>query len=286
MNSSEVEADYFDFGNYIQEFLRIYADRPFRRNWGGMGLNHSFAVFAMLRKLQPTLVIESGVWRGYSTWLISQALPDTRIVALDPRPDFRELEIAGVQYMSEDFAGIDWTKFDTSNSVCFFDDHVSALARLMEMKWAGFNRAIFEDNYLPGEGDFYSIRQIKAGSGHPRIQMSRGFELRGKERRMRAREEQILEQNYWRQYVIRHANRADAALLEKNTVRLIEAPPLYLGEVSRQKVTEDPAGKNVREPLISDASNFQDLADNLAVLSDADYRQELAYGHIAYVEIE
>ena len=285
MGSSEVEVDYFNFSTYIEEFLRIYVERPFRRNLGGMGLNHSFAVFAMLRKLQPTLVIESGVWRGYSTWLISRALPGVRIVALDPRPDFRELDLDGVQYLSDDFAGIDWTKFDISDSVCFFDDHVSALARLMEMKWAGFNRAIFEDNYPPGAGDFYSVRQIMAGSGHPRIQMSRGFELRGKERRMRAREEQILEQNYWRQYVIRHANSADAALLERNTVRHIEAPPLYLGGVARQKGIETAVGENLGEPLISDASNFPDLADNLSGLSGVDYRQELAYGHIAYVEI-
>ena len=285
MGHSEPEPAYFDFRKHVDEFLQVYSARPFRRNWGGMGFNHSFAVYTILRSLQPTLVVESGVWKGYSTWLISQALPGAQIVALDPRPDFREIDIDGVQYFAEDFAGINWTEFDISNSVCFFDDHVSALARLMEMKWAGFTRAIFEDNYAPGEGDMYSLRHIQAGVGHPRIQMSRGFELRGKERRIRLEDERLLEKYYWRQFVIRHPNSTDAALLERNLVRYIEAPPLYLGEPSRQKNHEILFGEDAPEPLLLDLGKYPVLYKDLSGLGDVDYRQELSYGRMAYVEI-
>lgn len=285
MVSSKDTQEYFDFSAHIEEFIGEYSARPFRRNWGGMGLNHSFAVFAMLREIKPTLVVESGVWRGHSTWLISRAVPQAQIVALDPRPDFREVNVEGTIYLTDDFAGVDWTRFDATNSICFFDDHVSALARLMEMKWAGFSKAIFEDNYPAGEGDFYSVRQIMAGVGHPRIQMSRGFELRGRERRMRAREEEILEKNYWRQYLIRHANQSDSALLKRNLVRYVEAPPLYLGDSSRRKSARISMGEGSPEPLILDGQMFPELAGDLSRFGDVELRQELSYGHIAYVEI-
>ena len=66
----------------LPEFIEVYRRRPIRDNAGGMGLNHSFATWFILRQMQPRLVVESGVWRGHSTWLIEQAAPDAEIVAI------------------------------------------------------------------------------------------------------------------------------------------------------------------------------------------------------------
>lgn len=43
------------------------------------------------------------------------------------------------------------------------------------MKWWGFNLAIFEDNYPSGEGDAYSLKQVKEKSGHENIQLSNKY---------------------------------------------------------------------------------------------------------------
>lgn len=68
----------------VGSFAEIYARRPIANNQGGMRAPHMFAVFAALRALSPSVVVESGVWKGAGTWLIEQALPNTHIIALDP----------------------------------------------------------------------------------------------------------------------------------------------------------------------------------------------------------
>lgn len=57
----------------LDEFSAIYADRPIQDNKGGMKAPHMFAVWFMTRKLSPDLIVESGIWRGQSTWLLEQA---------------------------------------------------------------------------------------------------------------------------------------------------------------------------------------------------------------------
>jgi hypothetical protein len=44
-------------------------------NDGGMRLPHQFAVYTVLRLLQPKIVIESGVWNGVVTKVIRKTLP-------------------------------------------------------------------------------------------------------------------------------------------------------------------------------------------------------------------
>ena len=46
---------------------------PWKRNWGGNGLYHSFILWATLRNVKPTMVVESGVFNGATSWLIEKA---------------------------------------------------------------------------------------------------------------------------------------------------------------------------------------------------------------------
>ena len=59
-----------NFLQYIDDFLRIYASKPIKQNLGGMWINHSFALYSVLRAIEPKLVVESGVWKGHSTYII------------------------------------------------------------------------------------------------------------------------------------------------------------------------------------------------------------------------
>ena len=71
----------------LATFLPLYDKREtnkYRRGTGGMRLDHSFAVWYTTKKLQPTAIIESGVYNGHSTWLFRQAMPSARVFALDP----------------------------------------------------------------------------------------------------------------------------------------------------------------------------------------------------------
>ncbi len=53
--------------NELEFFSNIYEDRPIKDNVGGMKFAHGFALYFILKKINPELVIENGIFRGQST---------------------------------------------------------------------------------------------------------------------------------------------------------------------------------------------------------------------------
>lgn len=243
-----------------------------------MGLSHSFATWFILRRMEPSLVVESGVWKGHSTWLIEQACPQARLVCLDP--DFSRLEYRSskAQYLSRDFAEVDWSEFDTSRAIGFFDDHQNEYARLKDLWWAGFRHAIFEDNFPCGEGDCYSLKHVMAGFGHPRPQMSESYRSRGwwSRKRELLREGRIA----WlgvRQQLIVPPNSADRGNLHRRLESYLEFPPLLLGERTVWK-TDWSGPYSTPAPLLRDGKD--PLAAAVRRLDG-----DLFYGYLAYVAL-
>ncbi|WOK97922.1 hypothetical protein Cni_G06630 [Canna indica] len=165
-----------DLLNGLQEFVPIYETRPIQDS-NHIGFDHSFGLWFMARWLKPDLMIESGAYRGYSTWILRQAMPATRIISIVPvHPDKHLNE--GPSYVDEnctyfsgsdfvDFGSVDWNNVmskhgisDFSRVLLFFDDHQNQLKRLKQALSAGFQHLIFEDNYDTGTGDHYTLRQI------------------------------------------------------------------------------------------------------------------------------
>ncbi|KAL6848542.1 hypothetical protein ACP4OV_021836 [Aristida adscensionis] len=161
----------------LEEFVPIYETRPIKNNAHGMGFDHSFGLWFVARWLKPDLMIESGAFKGHSTWVLRQAMPNTRIISLSPRHPEKYLK-KGPAYVDRnctylsgkdfiDFGSVDWDTLLRDHSISdprkvlvFFDDHQSELKRLMQALKAGFRHLIFEDNYDTGTGDHYSLRQI------------------------------------------------------------------------------------------------------------------------------
>lgn len=54
----------------VDEFLSLYEHRPIQHNDGGMRTPHMFALWYTCKILQPSVIIESGVWRGQGTWIL------------------------------------------------------------------------------------------------------------------------------------------------------------------------------------------------------------------------
>ncbi|KAJ6850907.1 uncharacterized protein M6B38_262195 [Iris pallida] len=161
----------------LEEFVPIYEARPIKNNVYGMGFDHSFGLWFMTRWIKPDLMIESGAFKGHSTWVLRQAMPETPIISLSPRHPEKYLK-KGPAYVDGNctyFAGKDFVDFGSvkwepilkkhgisylSRVVVFFDDHQNELKRLKQALKAGFQHLIFEDNYDTGTGDHYSLRQI------------------------------------------------------------------------------------------------------------------------------
>jgi len=148
----------------IDEFLELYSKRPIKDNQGGMKSPHMFAVWFMARKLNPDLIVESGIWKGQSTWLLEQACPNSKLVAIDLDLSIREYISDSAAYSDRDFSEQNWASI-TDRSLVFFDDHQNAYERLQQCRWFGFKNVIFEDNYPANQGDCYSLKKAFAGAG-------------------------------------------------------------------------------------------------------------------------
>ena len=66
----------------IDKFYSIYTGRPIMTNQGGMQFPHMFAFYFILKKINPDFVIESGIFKGQSSWLIEKTLPNSEILSM------------------------------------------------------------------------------------------------------------------------------------------------------------------------------------------------------------
>lgn len=137
----------------IEDFFDVYARRPVRDNSGGTAFNGSLVLYALVRALNPVLIVESGSWKGHSAWLFRQAAPDARIVTCDIEHENLEHREPGIEYRLGDWMGYHDLKADGPRSLAFFDDHVSHAQRLREAHGRGFRTVLLDDD-LPAEALF------------------------------------------------------------------------------------------------------------------------------------
>ena len=153
----------------IPEFLRVFAERPIKDNHGGMRAPHLFATWFMVQALDPTHIVESGVFKGLGTWLLERAAPRARLYCIDPDPAARVYRSSRAAYFTRDFSELTWD-LPRERTLLFFDDHQDALARVVLAERLGFVHLLFEDNYPVGQGDCYSLKKAFMGEPAPRAQ--------------------------------------------------------------------------------------------------------------------
>ena len=150
----------------LNQFGELYDRRPIQDNYGGMLSPHAFLAWFVLKKLEPEVIIESGVWLGQGTWILEQACPNAELHCIDPNLDSIVYRSKKAKYYDRDFSLIDWTALPRDRTVIFFDDHQNAYERLRTCRWFGFKDLLFEDNYPPGRGDCYSLKKVLMHAGH------------------------------------------------------------------------------------------------------------------------
>ncbi|HEX5184306.1 MAG TPA: hypothetical protein VFW19_14300 [Allosphingosinicella sp.] len=146
----------------LRAFAPVMARAPFRNEYGLRGVS-AFALFWFLRRLQPDIVFEVGVWRGFGTWLIEQAVPEAELHCLDPMvmlQGFMSRWKVGRIYRSPRaaYSGDDFSCAPIAERVrgrlrplAVFDDHQNKLPRLRQCREAGIRDIVFDDNMVaPG----------------------------------------------------------------------------------------------------------------------------------------
>eukprot|EP00536_Pseudo-nitzschia_multiseries_P017821 jgi/Psemu1/328655/estExt_fgenesh1_pg.C_18430001 len=153
----------------MDEFLEVYKNRPDPVNLCGIRINHAMALFLAVKHLKPTLVVESGVNAGVSTYFIRSASSTTKIFAIDPldKPicaqgkrwiDSSDLTINYTGDNFVDLLDIDWKgmaerkEIYLDSTLVFIDDHLHAFQRIAGVLNCGIRHVVVEDNYKQGEG--------------------------------------------------------------------------------------------------------------------------------------
>lgn len=153
----------------VDEFIEVYKKRPDPVNLCGIRINHAMALFLAVKQIQPTLVVESGVNAGVSTYFIRAASPTTKIFAFDPRdepwcedgPRWIDTSSKTTYYTGKNFVDLlemDWKgmidkkQVDPETTLIFIDDHLHAFNRIVGTWKFGFRHFVVEDNYKMNEG--------------------------------------------------------------------------------------------------------------------------------------
>ena len=75
-----------NYKRYFEDFLTDIYEPSMSSNKNGMSSPDMFTLFIALKNIKPDIVIESGVWNGWSTNLIRKSVgEDCKIICLDPR---------------------------------------------------------------------------------------------------------------------------------------------------------------------------------------------------------
>lgn len=142
----EIDVDGSTVTTAIDYLYQIYAERPVRRSSaGGSGFHNLFWLNLVVQSLTPDLIVESGVFKGQSLWMIKSAGPDAEIHAFDVSLDNLLSRFEDVNYHEYDWSRL---HLDARNreSLAFFDCHVNQARRVMEAHDRGFGLILFDDS--------------------------------------------------------------------------------------------------------------------------------------------
>jgi hypothetical protein len=140
----------------VVSFYSLARNCPIRQSTGGNGFNAGLELFVTARLLRPPLIIESGVYHGFTTWVLRRADLQAKILSFDIDLSRMRRPEEGVEYIEADISTFDFRTMPTENTLCFFDDHVSQVLRIEQAHSWGFTNLIFDDNLpvhaLHGDG--------------------------------------------------------------------------------------------------------------------------------------
>ena len=144
----------------LKIFLQIYEKRPIEINKSGMRIEHCFALFCFLRKIKPKTIIESGIWKGQTTWLIRKTLSNTKIFAIDTDLNQRQIIFKDVTYLDKDITLYKWNKINKKTCLILFDDHVCFSKRIDFLLKNNFKHIVFDDNLPKNFISYYTPKMI------------------------------------------------------------------------------------------------------------------------------
>jgi hypothetical protein len=134
----------------IEAFDAYIATNPATGEYGTTSVGSLFWLFVIARNLNPSLIVESGVWFGSSLHCFRNACPAAQLYGFDL--DFSRLKFAdsAIHLVENDWSQSD-IRANSSNDLCYFDDHINNALRIRQAYERGFRNLIFDDAATLGE---------------------------------------------------------------------------------------------------------------------------------------
>jgi len=130
----------------VRQFFDAIHGCPVRQKHGGNGFNGALELFVVARMLDPDVIIESGVFRGLTTWVLRQACPEARLFCFDAVFANLQHRDPAATYSEADWSLYDFGDLDLSRALVLFDDHIDQARRLAEADRRGLRHLVFDDN--------------------------------------------------------------------------------------------------------------------------------------------
>lgn len=134
----------------IADFIVALRVSPVQQLGGGGGFSSGLLLWTLARALKPSCIVESGVFRGFTTWILRQAQPDARQFAFDISFAERRRIEDRVEYREYDWMQSEVRLAVGESGLIFFDDHMNQWQRIREAAQRGFRYLIFDDS-LPAQ---------------------------------------------------------------------------------------------------------------------------------------
>lgn len=154
---SNIMYNYFKFYNIktkknnlikeIKKFEVIFRKSHINDLRGGISYNQALIIFLIIKITNPKFIIESGVWKGFGTYIIDKAREKkSQLYCFDINLKNLIYKSNKANYFEKDIENIKFS-FDPSRTLVIFDDHVSHIDRVKYINKKKIKFSIFDDDY-------------------------------------------------------------------------------------------------------------------------------------------
>ena len=105
-----------DLLSIIKHYEKLYRDVKIKNLNGGMGYNNGLFFYILVCHFKPKVVLESGVWKGFSTYLIDDAIDnESKIYCFDINLSNREFFSKKAVYFENDLSFVNNIDYKSVN---------------------------------------------------------------------------------------------------------------------------------------------------------------------------
>jgi len=145
-NEISIDCDEETLSQAIKQYDVIFRNSNVLNLDGGMGYNNGLILFCFSKLAQPSTVIESGVWKGFTTYLLDSSVKkDAKIFCFDINLGNVAWKSNKAEYFENDIQNVK-LEIHGETTLAFFDDHVSQYDRLLFARAHSIRYLVFDDD--------------------------------------------------------------------------------------------------------------------------------------------